>query len=86
MAQRLDAQSRLGYLPEGAPAYPSMTPAGFVEFSLRARGFNAQSVRRATERALERARLGDAAHRPIGALSKGFKRRAALAAAIAHDQ
>ena len=29
--------------------------------------------------------MGDAAGRPIGMLSKGFKRRAALAAAIAHD-
>jgi ABC-2 type transport system ATP-binding protein len=82
---RLDAQSRLGYLPEGAPAYPAMTPRGFVEFGLRARGFSADALSRATALALERARLGDAATQPIGTLSKGYKRRAALAAAIAHD-
>ena len=82
---RLEAQSRLGYLPEGAPAYPAMTPRGFVSFSLRARGFSGGALKRARDLALERARLGDMADQPIGALSKGYKRRAALAAAIAHN-
>lgn len=85
VAHRMQAQSRLGYLPEGAPAYPSMTPRGFVQFGLRARGFSGGALRRATGRALERARLGEAADQPIGTLSKGYRRRAALAAAIAHD-
>lgn len=82
---RLEAQSRLGYLPEGAPAYPAMTPRSFVAFGLRARGFSSGALERATGLALERARLGDMAEQPIGTLSKGYKRRAALAAAIAHD-
>ena len=85
VAGRLDAQARLGYLPEGAPAYPSMTPRDFVRFSLRARGFTGAAIGRACELALERASLGRYAHQPIGTLSKGYKRRAALAAAIAHD-
>jgi len=84
-ATRLEAQSRLGYLPEGAPAYPAMTPRGFVVFGLRSRGFSADALERATELALERANLGAMADQPIGTLSKGYKRRAALAAAIAHD-
>ena len=82
---RLEAQSRLGYLPEGAPSYPAMTPRSFVEFGLRARGFSGAALKRARELALERARLGDMSGQPIGTLSKGYKRRAALAAAIAHD-
>ncbi|WP_291843661.1 ABC transporter ATP-binding protein [Maricaulis sp.] len=82
---RLEAQSRLGYLPEGAPAYPAMTPRGFVMFGLRARGFSGGALNRATDLALERANLGEMAGQPIGTLSKGYKRRAALAAAIAHD-
>lgn len=85
VAQRIEAQSRLGFLPEGAPAYPAMTPRGFVKFGLRARGFDTAAVARATDLALERVRLGEASDQPIGTLSKGFKRRAALAAAIAHD-
>ncbi|HCY55948.1 MAG TPA: multidrug ABC transporter ATP-binding protein, partial [Oceanicaulis sp.] len=79
------AQSALGYLPEGAPAYPAMTPRAFARFHLRVRGFTGKALHEAAELALERARMGEAANRPIGMLSKGFKRRAALAAAIAHD-
>jgi len=83
--KRRDAQRHLGYLPEGAPAYPSMTPRGFVRFHLRARGFTGAVLKRAETDALERANLGDASDRAISSLSKGFKRRAGLAAAIAHD-
>ena len=82
---RRAAQSHLGYLPEGAPAYPAMTPRGFVRFHLRARGFSGNALREAEMRALELASVGEAAGKPISALSKGYKRRAALAAAIAHD-
>lgn len=83
--QRRAAQQQLGYLPEGAPAYPAMTPRGFVRFGLRARGFSGSALNDAAERALRLANLGLAADKAIGALSKGYKRRAALAAAIAHD-
>ncbi len=82
---RQGAQGRLGYLPEGAPAYPAMSARGYVRFHLRARGFAGEALARACETALDRANLGAAADKPIGALSKGYKRRAALAAAIAHD-
>ena len=85
VAQRLEAQSRLGFLPEGAAAYPAMTPRSFVKFGLSARGFQGAPLARATDLALERVRLGAASDQPIGTLSKGYKRRAALAAAIAHD-
>src|SRR5580700_9842795 len=30
--QPIQAKSELGYLPEGAPAYPDMTPRGFLGF------------------------------------------------------
>lgn len=83
--QRQEAQRYLGYLPEGAPAYPAMTPRGFVRFNLRARGFSGKALKDSTEMALELASVGDMSDKAIGALSKGFKRRAALAAAIAHD-
>ena len=82
---RQGAQSRLGYLPEGAPAYPAMSARGYVRFHLRARGYSGKALKQACKTALSRANLGAAADKPIGALSKGYKRRAALAAAIAHD-
>ncbi|MEO1038941.1 MAG: ABC transporter ATP-binding protein [Pseudomonadota bacterium] len=85
VSHRREAQMHLGYLPEGAPAYPAMTPRGFVRFHLRARGFSGKSMRLAQDHALARVRMGEHSDRPIGTLSKGYKRRAALAAAIAHD-
>lgn len=85
LSQRRNGQRLIGYLPEGAPAYRTMTPREFVSFCLQARGWSGAGLRQAREWALERARLGDAGNQQIGTLSKGYKRRAALAAAIAHD-
>lgn len=82
---RRAGQKLVGYLPEGAPAYGNMTPREFVGFCLSVRGHSGTSLREARERALDRARLGAEANQQIGTLSKGYKRRAALAAAIAHD-
>jgi ABC-2 type transport system ATP-binding protein len=85
VSDRRQGQRLVGYLPEGAPAYRTMTPREFVGFCLAARGWSGRELTEARERALERARLGDAADQQIGTLSKGYKRRAALAAAISHD-
>src|SRR5688572_448319 len=32
LAEPVAAKSAIGYLPEGAPAYPDMTPLGFLRF------------------------------------------------------
>lgn len=82
---RRAGQRLIGYLPEGAPAYRTMTPREFVGFCLSVRGHAGRELRMAQELALDRARLGREANQQIGTLSKGYKRRAALAAAIAHD-
>ena len=34
------AKRHIGYLPEGAPAYPDMTPADFLDFIAHIRGFS----------------------------------------------
>src|SRR5438552_5838890 len=34
----IGAKSKVGYLPEGAPAYPDMTPASFLDFIADIRG------------------------------------------------
>jgi ABC-2 type transport system ATP-binding protein len=39
VAEPIAAKQHVGYLPEGAPAYPDMTPAGFLRFIARIRGF-----------------------------------------------
>ena len=79
------AKRRIGYLPEGAPAYPDMTPAGFLDFVARIRGFAGAEARRRIEIAVERTQLASVLHQPIETLSKGFKRRVGLAQALLHD-
>jgi len=76
---------RLGYLPEGAPLYVDMTPAGFLEFVASVRGLAGDNRRRRIADVVERMHLGPVLRQRIETLSKGFRRRVALAQAILHD-
>jgi ABC-2 type transport system ATP-binding protein len=83
--QQLEAQSAIGYLPEGAPAYPDMTPLQFLGFIARVRGLEGEAATRAIEAAVARTGLQSVLEQRIETLSKGFKRRVGLAQAILHD-
>jgi ABC-2 type transport system ATP-binding protein len=80
-----EAQRAIGYLPEGAPAYPDMTPRHFLRFIAEVRGLHGVEADRAIDQAIERTTLDDVLEQPIETLSKGFKRRVGLAQAILHD-
>ena len=81
----IEVKRRIGYLPEGAPAYDDMTATAFLEFIARIRGYNRRERRERVAMAIDKANLGSVAHKPIETLSKGFKRRVGLAQAILHD-
>ncbi len=81
----LAGQRQLGYLPEGAPLYGDMTTDAFLDFVARARGYRGREKTRRIATVVERVALESVLHRPVEALSKGFKRRVALAQAILHD-
>ncbi|MFA6045661.1 MAG: ABC transporter ATP-binding protein [Phycisphaerales bacterium] len=81
----LEVKSRIGYLPEGAPAYADMTPASFLDFCARARGMSGAAKRDAIDKAIARTSLQGVLRQPIDTLSKGFKRRVGLAQAILHE-
>jgi len=81
----IQAKSQLGYLPEGAPAYPDMTPRAFLGFVAAVRGFDGAERAKRIAIAVERANLQDVLEQPIDTLSKGFKRRVGLAQALIHD-
>jgi len=83
--ERRRAQERVGYLPEGAPLYGEMTPWTFLRFVAEARGMSREAARHAVRRAAQDARLGETINQPIETLSKGYRRRAGLAAALLHD-
>jgi len=81
----VEAKSRIGYLPEGAPLYPEMTPATLLGFIADIRGLKNQEKSKRLEELAEVVQLKDVWRQPIETLSKGFKRRVGLAQAILHD-
>ena len=79
------AQTSLGYLPEGAPAYGDMPPRQFLGFIAQARGFSGAEVKNRITAASAKTELDPVLDQPIDTLSKGFKRRVGLAQTILHD-
>ncbi|MBL9030991.1 MAG: ABC transporter ATP-binding protein [Phycisphaerae bacterium] len=75
----------LGYLPEGAPAYPDMTPESFLRFVAQIRGLRGAAARERIAHVVGLVHLEGVMRQPIETLSKGFKRRVGLAQAILHD-
>ncbi len=78
------AKTKMGYLPEGAPLYPDMTPRGFLQFIAELRGIPGDRKAR-IEEVVAMVNLQDVLDVPIETLSKGYKRRVGIAQAILHD-
>lgn len=81
-----EARRRLGFLPENNPLYTEMLTAEYLEFVARIRGVGGGSTGRkaAIDEAASATGLAEVFYRPIGELSKGFRQRVGLAAAILH--
>ena len=84
-AQPVAAKSRIGYLPENAPAYPDMTVRGFLRFSAEIRGLHGAARDTAVDRAAEMCALKPVLHQNIETLSKGYKHRTCFAQSLIHD-
>jgi ABC-2 type transport system ATP-binding protein len=81
----IEARRRIGYLPEGAPAYGDMTPLGLLRFTAALRGFDSATKSRRVDAMVDLLELKSVLRQPIETLSKGFKRRVGLAIALLHD-
>ena len=84
-ADPIAAKRRIGYLPEGAPLYPDMTPRTLLEFIAEVRGVPASERKARIEKVVAQVHIGGVLDQRIDTLSKGFKRRVGLAQAIVHD-
>ncbi|MCC7017188.1 MAG: ABC transporter ATP-binding protein [Rhodospirillales bacterium] len=81
----LETKRQIGYLPEGAPAYPDMTAGDFLDFVADVRGLKGETRQKRLADAIARVEIGPVLEQSIETLSKGFKRRVGLAQAILHD-
>lgn len=78
------ARARIGYLPEGAPLYGEMTTRAFLIFIAETHGILGAEAADVVSSAASAVNLDSVMDQRIETLSKGFKRRVGLAAAILH--
>jgi len=78
------AKQRVGYLPENNPLYGDMLVAEYLEFVGALRQLSGPGRQRAIDEAVVSTGIEGVYYRPIGELSKGFRQRVGLAAAILH--
>ena len=80
----LKIQAKIGYLPENNPLYKNMQVAEFLDLAARLHQVSAQEKAQALDFAVKAVGIEDVFYRPIGELSKGYKQRVGIAAALIH--
>src|SRR5262249_15360057 len=83
--QPIDAKRRAGYLPETPPIYPDMGVAEGLTVVAQIKGVPRRDIRPRDPYAMERRRIADMASRQCAKLSKGYRERVGLAAALLHS-
>jgi ABC-2 type transport system ATP-binding protein len=77
------AKRRIGYLPENNPLYGEMLVSEYLGFVARLRDLGPNAAG-AMDEAVSSTQIETVYHRPIAELSKGYRQRVGLAAAILH--
>lgn len=78
------ARRNLGYLPESTPLYPEMRVQDYLHYRGRLFGLWRRERVQAVDDVIDRCWLRDMRRRRIGRLSKGYRQRVGLAAAMLH--
>jgi len=80
----LNVRKHIGYLPENNPLYLDMYIREYLAFSASLY-LPENSIKSAVEEIIEKTLLTSESHKTIGQLSKGFRQRVGLAAALIHQ-
>jgi ABC-2 type transport system ATP-binding protein len=78
------ARREIGYLPENVALYSEMRVEEYLAYRGRLERLSRAEARKAMGEALERCLIADVRRQIIGTLSKGYRQRVGLAAAILH--
>jgi len=84
-ANRIEAATHLGYLPENGPLYQQMTPLELLTFFGDARGMAPDLLKKRLDAVIGQCALELVLEKPIDKLSKGYKQRVGLAQALLHN-
>ncbi len=77
------SKQKIGYLPEANPLYVDMYVREYIQFIANLHGL--KNIKSKTENIIETIGIGTEAHKKISQLSKGYKQRVGLAAALIHE-
>lgn len=77
----IEAQKKIGYLPENNPMYLEMYVREYLQFQASVHRLKKQTI----EEVVEKVGLAPESHKKIGELSKGYRQRVGLAVAILHN-
>jgi gliding motility-associated transport system ATP-binding protein len=83
--ESVEARRQIGYLPETAPLYEDMSVRGYLDFSARLREVPPRDVPERVEQVMKAVNISERRNWQIGKLSKGLRRRVALAQALVHN-
>jgi ABC-2 type transport system ATP-binding protein len=83
-AEPVKARRQIGYLPENVALYPEMRVEEYLRYRGRLERLPRAQLAGAVEDVLRRCLIADVARQIIGTLSKGYRQRVGLAAAILH--
>ncbi len=85
VSESFEVRKLIGYLPEANPLYHDMNVLEYLEYAAQLQGVQKQNIRRQVKKMVDVCVLGEMKHKDISQLSKGFRQRVGLAAAMIHE-
>ena len=81
----LQARRKIGYMPENVPLYEEMRVKEYLHFVARLHGMGGKGMRVRAGEVMALCRITDVRRKIISSLSKGYRQRVGMAAALIHE-
>ncbi len=85
VTESFEVRKLIGYLPEANPLYHDMNVLEYLEYAAQLNGVPKQNIHHQVKKMVDVCVLGEMKHKDIGQLSKGYRQRVGLAAAMIHE-